>query len=519
VAGASSDAPTVGFSVADLIRKGGASAGSPDAEALVFEGRRVTFGELDRRSDELAAGLRARGLGKGERVAILSYNSVEFFEVYFAVAKLGAVIVPINYLLRPAEVDYALRDSGATWLFADAGGLETFSGVRAEHPELNVVALEPGGEGLVYEDLLDPETPAPGEGEVGPEDLFLLQYTSGTTGYPKGAMHTHGTILFNALPQITDFGLTPDDVHMIQPALCWAAGINNIVLALWSIGGRVVLRPSRGFDAEELCGQLAAEGVSIMIGVASVLRMLVDSGQLSRHDLARLRLIAVGGEAVAPSLLDGAREQLPQTEIAQVYGQTEFPTLMAFLGGERALEKPASTGLATSGCKLKVVGEDGEQLPAGEHGEIICRSPATMKGYWMKPEQTAETIVDGWLRTGDRGYCDEEGYLYIAGRSKEMYISGGLNVYPAEAEVVLAEHPDVAEVAVKGVPDERFGEAGCAFVVPVGESVDLDALAAFCRERLATYKVPRHWVQLDEPLPRTASGKPQKHRLESPVEA
>jgi acyl-CoA synthetase (AMP-forming)/AMP-acid ligase II len=306
---------------------------------------------------------------------------------------------------------------------------------------------------------------------------------------------------------------------MIQPALCWAAGINNIVLALWSIGGRVVLRPSRGFDADELCGVIAEEGATIMIGVASVLRMLVDSGDLRRHDLSRLRLIAVGGEPVAPSLLAGAREQLPQTEIAQVYGQTEFPTLMAFLGGERALEKPASTGLATSGCKLKVVGEDGAELPAGEHGEIICRSPATMKGYWMKPEQTADTIVDGWLRTGDRGYCDEEGYLYIAGRSKEMYISGGLNVYPAEAEVVLGEHPEVAEVAVKGVPDERFGEAGCAFVVPVGEAIVVEALEAYCRERLATYKVPRHWVMLSEPLPRTASGKPQKHRLELPVEA
>ncbi|HTR74263.1 MAG TPA: AMP-binding protein [Solirubrobacterales bacterium] len=512
--------PAVGYSVADLIRKGGIAAGSPDREALSFEGRRVTFGELDARSDRLAAGLRERGFGKGERAAILSYNSVEFFEVYFAIAKLGGVVVPVNYLLRPAEVDYALRDSGSTWLFADAHGLEVATPILDGHPELHTVALEPGADrGIAYADLLASSASPPDPVEVAPDDLFLLQYTSGTTGYPKGAMHTHATVIFNALHQIADFRLTAEDVYMIQPALCWAAGINNVVLALWSIGGRVVLRPSGGFDADELCAALAAERATMMIGVASVLRLLVGSGVLGQHDLGSLRLIAVGGEAVAPSLLEAAREQLPQTDIGQVYGQTEFPTLMAFLGAERALEKPASTGQATSMCKLKVVDESGEEVAPGEHGEIICRSPATMKGYWMKPEQTAETIVDGWLRTGDRGYYDEEGFLYIAGRSKEMYISGGLNVYPAEAEVVLAEHPEVAEVAIKGVADERFGEVGCAFLVAVGDDLDLAAVEAFCRERLATYKVPRHWVVLSEPLPRTASGKAEKHRLEPPVEA
>ena len=510
--------PRVGYSVADLIRKGG-SGGRPDAEALFFEGRRVSFGELDSRSDRVAAGLRARGFAKGERAAILAHNSVEFVETYFALAKLGGVVVPVNYLLRAAEVDYALRDSGATWLFADGSGLDVVAEILGDHPELNVVGLEAGASGAIpYEDLLRCADPAPEAGEVQPEDLLLLQYTSGTTGFPKGAMHTHSTVLFNALHQIADFGLSADDVYVLQPALCWAAGINNIALALWSLGGRVVMRPSRGFDADELAGAIATEGGTVLNGVASVLRLLVESGTFTRHDLSRLRLIAVGGEAVAPALLEKAREQLPQTEIGQVYGQTEFPTLMAFLGAERALEKPASTGRATSLCELKVVDPEGAELPPGEHGEIICRSPASMKGYWNKPEQTAETIVNGWLRTGDRGYTDEEGFLYIAGRSKEMYISGGLNVYPAEAEVVLAEHPEVAEVAVKGIADERFGEVGCAYLVPAGEGLDLAAVEAFCRERLASYKVPKRWVVRDQPLPRTASGKAEKHRLELPLE-
>jgi acyl-CoA synthetase (AMP-forming)/AMP-acid ligase II len=520
MAGAPAAAPTVGYSVADLIRKGGTAVAGPDAEALFFEGRRVTYGELDSRSDRLAAGLRERGFAKGDRAAVLSYNSVEFFEAYFAIAKLGGVVVPVNYLLRPAEVDYALRDSGAAWLFADAYGVEVVEPIRGDHPAVTVVEIDAAdGPGVSFEELAACGGPAPGAGEVSPDDLFLLQYTSGTTGLPKGAMHTHATVLFNAMHQIGDFALTREDVYVIQPALCWAAGINNIALALWSLGGRVVMRPSSGFDADELCAALAAEGVTVMVVVTSVVRMLADSGAFERHDLSRLRLLTAGGEAVPPELLARARAQVPGCEVAQVYGQTEFPTLMAYLGSERAAEKPASTGQATSACKLKVVDADGNDCPPGEHGEIICRSPAAMRGYWRKPEQTAASIVDGWLRTGDRGYVDEDGFLYIAGRSKEMYISGGLNVYPAESELVIAEHPQVAEVAVRGVPDERFGETGCAFVVPLDDDVDLATLEAFCRERLATYKVPRHWVLRREPLPRTASGKPEKHRLELPVEA
>lgn len=511
-------AASVGFSVADVIRKGGTAASDPGTEALFFEGRRLSFEELDKRSDQIAAGLRERGFAKGERGAILAYNSVEYIETYFALAKLGGVLVPINYLLRPAEVDYALRDCGATWLFADDHGLEVVAELLADHPGLRTVALaDSGGTDFSHPEVLASEAPPPGAGQVAPDDLFLLQYTSGTTGYPKGAMHTHATVLFNALPQIADLRLTSDDVCVIQPALCWAAGLNNVALGLWSLGGRVVLRPSGGFDADELCAAIAAEGGTVLIGVASVLRLLVDSGALRRHDLSSLRMLGVGGESVAPSLLEAAREQLPGTDVCQAYGQTEFPTLMAILEAEQALDRPASTGRATLLCTLKVVDTEGKEVAPGVHGEIVCRSPATMKGYWNKPEQTAETIVDGWLKTGDLGYVDEEGFLYIAGRSKEMYISGGLNVYPAEAEVVIADHPEVAEVAVRGMPDAERGEVGCAFLVPVGEDLDLTALQDFCRQRLATYKLPKQWIVRHEPLPRTASGKPEKHRLELPA--
>jgi acyl-CoA synthetase (AMP-forming)/AMP-acid ligase II len=193
---------------------------------------------------------------------------------------------------------------------------------------------------------------------------------------------------------------------------------------------------------------------------------------------------------------------------------------MAYLPADRALEKPASTGKATSLCELRVVDEDGNEVSAGEHGEIVCRSPATMKGYWNKPEETASTIVDGWMWTGDRGYYDEDGFLYIAGRSKEMYISGGLNVYPAEVEVVLVNHPDVSEVAVVGTSHELLGEVGCAFIVSrSGDRAGDEELERFCKEQLATYKVPKAWVWRDEALPRTASGKVEKHRLLAAAQA
>ena len=512
------EAGGVGFSVADLIRKGPLSKGSPERVALVFGERRVTYGELDQRSDRVAAGLTAAGFAKGERAAILSYNSVEFVELFFAIAKLGGILVPVNYMLRAAEVEYALEDSGATWLFADEHGIEVAGEVLDEHPEVRAVGIGTGSDsrGIAYEELAASTGRAPGPGLVSPNDVLLLQYTSGTTGFPKGATHTHATVLFNAMHQVPDFKLTEDDVYICAPALCWAAGLHNIVMPLWWIGGRVVLQPSGGFDPDGLCETIAAEGGTVMIVVASVLSRLVSSGALERHDLSRLRLLATGGEAVSLQMLETVRGALPQTDVLQVYGQSEFPTLMALLSADRALEKPASTGKATSLCELRVVDSEGGELPPHEHGDIICRSPATMIGYWEKPEQTATTIVDGWLWTGDRGYTDEDGFLYIAGRSKEMYISGGLNVYPAEIEVVLASHPDVSEAAVRGVPDESLGEVGCAFVV--GEGVDLEQVEAFCRERLATSKVPRSWVRRDEPLPRTASGKPEKHRLEVPAE-
>ena len=253
-----------------------------------------------------------------------------------------------------------------------------------------------------------------------------------------------------------------------------------------------------------------------MIVVASVLSRLVSSGAFERHDLLRLRLPATGGEAVSLSVLEAVRGALPQTDVLQVYGQSEFSTLMALLSADRALEKPASTGKATSLCDLRVVDAEGREPTPNEHGEIICRSPATMIGYWEKSEQTAATIVAGGLWTGDRGYSDEDGFLYIAGRSMEMYISGGLNVYPAEIEVVPASHPDVSEAAVRGVPHDSLGEVGCAFVV--GDGLELEQVGAFCRDRLATYKVPKSWVPRAEPLPRTASGKLEKHRLEVPAE-
>jgi fatty-acyl-CoA synthase len=345
---------------------------------------------------------------------------------------------------------------------------------------------------------------------------FLLQYTSGTTGFPKGATHSHETVLWNALGQIGDFAMTRRDVYLCIPALCWAAGLHDFTLpALW-LGATVVLRPSRNFDAGEVWRTVERERVTLAVFVPSVLRLAL-SYPLEDHDLASLRLVASGGEPVPVAAIEEFQRRLPTCDLIQGYGMSEFPAIMTYLDSEYAVSKRGSAGRAGRITELRVVDGDGRDVPAGEHGEIVVRSPATMTGYWNRPDATAEVMAGGWFHTGDRGYLDEEGFLYIAGRSKDMIISGGLNVYPAEIERVLERHPAVREVAVVGIPDDRYGEVGEAHVVlHDGAEVTGEALDAFARADLANFKVPRRWVLRSDPLPRTASGKVQKYALKAP---
>jgi fatty-acyl-CoA synthase len=489
----------------------------PDGLALVFENRKLTYSDLEERAQRLATALHGAGFQHGDRAAMISFNRPEWFDLFFAVAKLGGVLVPINYYLKPIEIRDIIRDAGASWVICQDELWDITRKIRGElDAETRYVVIGEAREDATYtfDKLCDEGSPEGIDVQSDLHDLFLLQYTSGTTGLPKGVMHTQETILWNVLTQIADFRFTRDDVYVNVPALCWAAGFHDGPLQTLWVGGTVVLAASRAFDGETFCRLVAENRGTRALLVPSALRIVLGSDAIERYDMSSLRYVVCGAEPVPVSLIEQAKERLPNCKVQQGYGLSEFPAIMLFLDEADAFAKKGSTGRATLTAEVRVVDGNGHDCPPRENGEIVCRSPQTMLGYYNKPEATADTIRDGWLHTGDQGYVDEDGYVYISGRKKDMIISGGLNVYPAEIERVLEKHPAVKEVAVIGVPDEKFGEVGRAvIVVHEGRSASEEELTALMREHLANYKIPRQFVFQTEPLPRTTSGKVQKFEI------
>lgn len=500
------------YTVAELLRKPRTAQRVNERRvAISFDGRDLTYDELDDRSDRLAAALRDHGFAKGDRVGVLMYNRTEWAEVFFAVAKLGGVVVPINYLLKTTEVAYILDDCGASWVVYEKS-LRSIVPRGDGRKHVGVDLCEDDGV-LDYHALVEagrPDTLPP----VAADDLLLLQYTSGTTGVPKGAMHTHSTVLWNSFHQIVDYGVTSDEVFVVMPALCWAAGFHDIALATLWRGGRVILSPSTGFEPARFLAMVERERVTSALLVPTVLKRVLAEPTFADHDLSSLRIIYSGGEPVPITAIEEARRTLPSCALLQVYGMSEFPTMMLYLDARDAERKIGSAGRACSAAEIRVVDPAGVDVPPGTVGEVICRSPASMLGYYGKPRATEATLVDGWLHTGDLAQVDEEGYVFISGRSKDMIISGGLNVYPAEVERVIAQHPEVLEAAVVGVADPKWGEIGDALVVLRPEATLSEAdLLPYLKEQLANYKIPRRFTFTGDPLPRTTSGKVQKFRV------
>lgn len=513
------------FTLAEVLRKNRTARQVNDARvAATYLDRSLTFEELDASSNQLASALANQGFQHGDRVGIVLYNRLEWLEIFFAVAKLGGVVVPINYLLRAPEVEFLLADSGSGWVFYEGSLTHTLADLEPRVRGRRYVEVDPAGTDLadhVYANLLaegDPADFRPEGRQVTADDLFLLQYTSGTTGSPKGAMHTHSTVMWNSFHQIVDYGLSADDVVMVMPALCWAAGLHDLALgALWT-GGRVVISPSTGFSPTGFLERVAEERVTATLLVPTVLKRVLAEPTLAQHDISSLRLVCSGGEPVPLTAIEDFHRSLPDSELLQCYGMSEFPTMMLYVDASDARRKIGSTGRACSAAEIRVVDSYGADVPPGEIGEIICRSPANMLGYYEREAATASTIVDGWLHTGDLASVDDEGFVFVRGRSKDMIISGGLNVYPAEIERVIAQHPQVIEAAVVGVPDEQWGEIGIAIVVLTEEhALAEDQLVAYLRDELATYKVPRKYVLGTDPLPRTTSGKVQKFKIREGV--
>jgi fatty-acyl-CoA synthase len=482
--------------------------------ALTYRGEARTFDQLHDRSLRVAAGLGRNGIKAGDRVAVLLTNSHEWPEVFFGLAALGAICVPVNVLLAPQEIQHVTSDSDSTCLIVDAAA-ERHLPDLPEIPGLVVtvgeVDVPPGPRVVRYDDLLN-ESPAT---LAGPslEDLFILYYSSGTTGLPKAAAHTHNGVLWNSFHQIPDFALGPDITYLCVPSLSWAAGFHDLVLGLMWAGGHSVLMPTGGTQPDQIVATIADTGATHTFLVPTLLRKLLASPELFEQLRGtRLRWMITGSEPVPVPVVEALQAELPGIDLLQGYGLSEFPTVATTLQPDEAITYAGSAGRATSIVDLAVQTLEGDIVRVGE-GEVLLRTPATMREYFNRPEETAAAFADGWLHTGDLGTVDENGYLTITGRKKDMIISGGLNVYPKEVEEVIYRLPGVAEASVVGVPDERWGEAAVAIVVPEGDAIDTDEVMRACQEQLASYKRPRAVFVHDEPLPRTPTGKVLKREL------
>ena len=461
-----------------------------------------THAELHARAARLAGALAADGVGTGDRVALLMHNRIEFVEALLACHHLGAVAVPINFRLAREEVEYILRDSGAVSLVCDAAwSPRPTSGVRS------LLAV-----GDAYEAAIA-AAGVPGEPAALTEsDPALMCYTSGTTGRPKGAVLTHGNLVASTLSWIGEMRAGPDDVWLSGQPLFHIGGINGL-LPFLTLGATVIITPSTQFDPELALALIEAHSVTMCIFVPTQWDAICASPAARSIDRQRLRVAMWGASPALPRTLVAMTETFPHAEIVSAYGQTEMSGATTLLKGVDATRRMGSVGTPMFGVELRVVGEDLADVPAGVVGEIVYRGPNVMAAYHQQPEATAEAFAGDWFHSGDLARRDEDGFLWLVDRKKDLIVSGGENVYPAEVERVLLGHPAVADVAVVGVPHPRWVETPLAVVVGHGElPVDGDELIAYCRRHLAAFKKPSAVVVVDE-LPRNAAGKVLKRRL------
>ncbi|MFD8481783.1 long-chain fatty acid--CoA ligase [Kitasatospora sp. NPDC059673] len=473
---------------------------TPHRTALRHHGRTYTYAELHERSTRLAHALRTAGVRRGDRVAHLGPNHPAFLETLFAAGLLGALFVPLNTRLAPPEIAYQLDDCGARVLIHAPGCAPLVPAGAVP------VVVETGP---AYEAWLAGADHTPIDEPVGLDDTCLIMYTSGTTGRPKGAVLTHGNITWNAYNVLIDTDLVADDVALVCAPLFHTGGLNMLALPVLLKGGACLLAES--FDPAGVLELIARERISFMFGVPTMFDLMARQPGWDGADLSSLRILNCGGAPVPRPLIDTYLSR--GLAFLQGYGMTEAGPGTLFLDAEHAVSKAGSAGVPHFFTDVRLHGPDGREVGLGEVGEVVVHGPNVGPGYWGLPEATEQSFHDGWFRSGDAARADADGYVTIADRLKDMYISGGENVYPAEVEDALLALPGVAECAVYGVPDAKWGEVGRAVVVPeTGADLDPAALLAALSGVLAKYKLPRS-VVLAQELPRTASGKILKHRL------
>lgn len=471
---------------------------TPDKVALMHDGRTETYVQLDHRANRLAHGLRERGIRRGDRVAYLGLNSIDLVETLFATAKLGAVFVPVNTRLTAPELRHVLTDSDARLLVWQ----DTFHDVVGTSADTvrDAVCLCPDGPGT--DALLGPHDASLDE-KIALDELFMIQYTSGTSGRPKGVMLTHANVVWNVFNLLIDIDLGSDEVALVTAPLFHTAALNQVLLPTVLKGGTALIEAK--FDPDRTLQLIEEYGVTMLFGVTSMYLALVNAPAFEHADLRSLRHALSGGAPIPESLL---RIWLDRgLMITQGYGLTETSPGATMLRRADGSRKVGSAGTACFFTDVRVVTSDLEPTPPAEPGEVLVQGPNVTSGYWRNDAATSAAFVDDWLRTGDLAVQDDEGYLRIVGRLKDIYISGGENVSPAEVEEAIHSHPAVAECVVVGIPDPAWGEVGlAAIVVREGAQLDETGILDHLDGRVARYKIPKAVRFVDE-LPHTASGK------------
>jgi fatty-acyl-CoA synthase len=486
---------------------------TPAKEAVVDGEKRLSYRELNRRVNRLSHALLGMDLQIGDRVAILSYNRVEFLEVIMAAAKLGLILVPLNWRLTAPELAFILNDSGAETLFFDAGLVELVESVGDQTPLKQVIAF---GEkdmprARAYETLIDDEPDSEPAIEPAPDldTSHIIMYTAGTTGKPKGALLSQGASFWNALNLNLAMDFTSCDRNLLVLPMFHIGGIGLFTLPMIYDGATVVIQ--RTFDPVKTLALLREENISLFFGVPAIFLALVQHPEFKAEAFKSVRVVMSGGAPLPVSLV--AQYHQAGIVLQQGFGMSEAAPSIATLDKNLALEKAGSIGRAVMHLQARVVDDNMQALPAGSVGELVIRGPNLMQGYWNRPEATKEAFSDGWFHTGDLARMDADGCLYIVERKKDMFISGGENVYPAEVENAIFQIPKIAEVAVIGVKDQKWGEVGRALVVlKAGWKVTADDIIDHLKGSLAKYKIPKSVVFIDQ-LPRNAAGKVLKNKL------
>lgn len=486
----------------------------PDAPALRFVGNTMTWADLRRRVAALAGALSGRGVGFGDRVMILMLNRTEFVESVLAANMIGAIAVPLNFRLTPTEIAVLVEDCVAHVMLTEAALAPVAIGVRNIQPLLSVIVVAGGSSQdsvFGYEDLLNEAGDVHEPADIPNDSPALIMYTSGTTGRPKGAVLTHANLTGQAMTALYTSGANINsDVGFVGVPLFHIAGIGNMLTGLL-LGLPTVIYPLGAFDPGQLLDVLEAEKVTGIFLVPAQWQAVCTEQQARPRDL-RLRVLSWGAAPAPDALLRQMSATFPETQILAAFGQTEMSPVTCMLLGEDAIAKRGSVGRVIPTVAARVVDQNMNDVPVGEVGEIVYRAPTLMSCYWNNPEATAEAFAGGWFHSGDLVRMDSDGYVWVVDRKKDMIISGGENIYCAELENVLASHPDIAEVAVIGRADEKWGEVPIAVAAVTNDDLRIEDLGEFLTDRLARYKHPKA-LEIVDALPRNPAGKVLKTEL------